>query len=88
MKLQSLFLVLALSFGTCVVNAQQFDGGVATYFSKTSFDFENFGGREMSEQMKNGHMVETTTKRISTEDITQLALPVYVPIWAIYLRQH
>jgi len=52
MKLQSLFLVLALSFGTCVVNAQQFDGGVATYFSKTSFDFENFGGREMSEQMK------------------------------------
>ena len=51
MKLQSLFLVLALSFGICV-NAQQFDGGVATYQSKTSFDFENFGGREMSEQMK------------------------------------
>ena len=51
MKLQSLFLALALSFGICV-NAQQFDGGIATYQSKTSFDFENFGGREMSEQMK------------------------------------
>ncbi|UBZ09018.1 GLPGLI family protein [Leeuwenhoekiella palythoae] len=52
MKLQSLFLALALALMTSAINAQQFDGGVATYQSKTSFDFENFGGREMSEQMK------------------------------------
>lgn len=52
MNIQSLFLVLALVLTTAELQAQQFDGCIATYQSKTSFDFENFGSREMSEQMK------------------------------------
>lgn len=41
-------LLLVVSFG---VHAQEFTG-VATYQTKTTLDMENFGGREMSEQMK------------------------------------
>ncbi len=45
-------LIVVVAFCALPLQAQKFDGGVATYQSKTSFDFDNFGGREMSEQMK------------------------------------
>jgi len=32
--------------------AQQFDGGIATYQTKTTIDMDGWGGRQMSEQMK------------------------------------
>lgn len=51
MKFYALLIVVA-AFCALPLQAQKFDGGVATYQSKTSFDFDNFGGREMSEQMK------------------------------------
>ena len=52
MKINSLLLVLAICLASVRLSAQKFDGGVATYQSKTSFDMENFGGREMSDQQK------------------------------------
>ncbi|WP_442846681.1 GLPGLI family protein [Leeuwenhoekiella sp. H156] len=51
MKIYSILLVFAVLLAL-PVQAQKFDGGIATYQSKTSFDMSNFGGREMSEQMK------------------------------------
>ncbi|MDP5044478.1 MAG: GLPGLI family protein [Leeuwenhoekiella sp.] len=52
MKINSLLMVLAICLASVRLSAQKFDGGVATYQSKTSFDMENFGGREMSDQQK------------------------------------
>ncbi|MCC4211934.1 GLPGLI family protein [Leeuwenhoekiella parthenopeia] len=51
MKIYSILLVFAVLLSLSA-QAQKFDGGIATYQSKTSFDMNNFGGREMSEQMK------------------------------------
>lgn len=51
MKIYSILLILTVLLAL-PVQAQKFDGGIATYQSKTSFDMDNFGGREMSEQMK------------------------------------
>ncbi|MFD2827995.1 GLPGLI family protein [Leeuwenhoekiella polynyae] len=51
MKIYSILLVFAVLLAL-PAQAQKFDGGIATYQSKTSFDMNNFGGREMSEQMK------------------------------------
>ncbi|PHQ29981.1 GLPGLI family protein [Leeuwenhoekiella nanhaiensis] len=51
MKIYSILLAFAVLL-TLPAQAQKFDGGIATYQSKTSFDMDNFGGREMSEQMK------------------------------------
>ncbi|PHR98021.1 MAG: GLPGLI family protein [Leeuwenhoekiella sp.] len=51
MKIYSILLVFAVLLAL-PAQAQKFDGGIATYQSKTSFDMDNFGGREMSEQMK------------------------------------
>lgn len=51
MKIYSILLVLTALL-IFPAQAQKFDGGIATYQSKTSFDMDNFGGREMSEQMK------------------------------------
>ncbi|MEZ7497055.1 GLPGLI family protein [Leeuwenhoekiella aequorea] len=52
MKIQSLVLAFVFSILTTALSAQKFDGGIATYQSKTSFDMEGFGGREISEQQK------------------------------------
>ncbi|MBA82531.1 MULTISPECIES: GLPGLI family protein [unclassified Leeuwenhoekiella] len=51
MKIYSILLVLTALL-IFPAQAQKFDGGIATYQSKTSFDMDNFGGRELSEQMK------------------------------------
>ena len=52
MKIQSLLLVFAVISCTAGLQAQKFDGGIATYQTKTTLDLDNFGGREMSEQLK------------------------------------
>ncbi len=52
MKTYTILFIAAAALLSVPLQAQKFDGGIATYQSKTSFDMENFGGREMSEQMK------------------------------------
>ena len=54
MKLNSIKLIVSclVFFVTLTITAQQDFQGKAYYFSKTSLDMANFGGREMSADMK------------------------------------
>lgn len=51
-KISRTILISCIALTTAVVSYGQEFQGVAHYFSKTSVDMSNFGGRQMSEEMK------------------------------------